>query len=460
MLLPEITLTLTALLSQFFAVMLQGKNRIVTNITILLTILTIFIILKYSYSESVLYLDYVMFTTNANIANYKAIILIFTIISMIIYRDYSVRSGEPLKFEFITLILLSTVGIFVAISAQNFLLLFCAIELTALTSYILAGFKLSEIKSSEGALKYFILGSLVSCLSLFGISFIYGFGGSLQFSDIFYKLNDNSSVNLGLVIGVVLFLSSIFFKLSSAPLHFWVPDVYEGSPIASVTYFTAASKIGAVAILLNIENLIIKNYHPISYNLIKIIALLSMIFGAFGAIRQTSLKRLMAYSTILNIGYVLIGVLLRTEDGNKAAMLYMLIYAAASIGFFTCLIMLLGKQTDKANFESIQGIAENHKAIAAAICIIMFSMIGIPPLAGFLGKYYLFYQAITQGEFLLAYFGIFTSVIAAFYYLKIIKTMYFAEKPNPTKIPISYGLLLINFVVIGFLLFGSFLISS
>ncbi|ASX27517.1 NADH:ubiquinone oxidoreductase subunit N [Rickettsia sp. MEAM1 (Bemisia tabaci)] len=460
MLLPEITLTLTALLSQFFAVILQGKNRIVANITILLTILTIFVILKYSYSESVLYLDYVMFTTNANIANYKAIILIFTIISMIIYRDYSVRSGEPLKFEFITLILLSTVGIFVAISAQNFLLLFCAMELTALTSYILAGFKLSEIKSSEGALKYFILGSLVSCLSLFGISFIYGFGGSLQFSDIFYKLNDSSSVNLGLVIGVVLFLSSIFFKLSSAPLHFWVPDVYEGSPIASVTYFTAASKIGAVAILLNIENLIIKNYHPISYNLIKIIALLSMIFGVLGAIRQTSLKRLMAYSTILNIGYVLIGVLLRTEDGNKAAMLYMLIYAAASIGFFTCLIMLLGKQTDKANFESIQGIAENHKAIAAAICIIMFSMIGIPPLAGFLGKYYLFYQAITQEEFLLAYFGIFTSVIAAFYYLKIIKTMYFAEKPNPTKIPTSYGLLLINFVVIEFLLFGSFIISS
>lgn len=460
MLLPEIILTLIALLSQFFAVTLQGKNRIVANITILLTILTIFVTLKYPYSDSVLYLNHVMFTTNANIANYKAIILIFTIISMIIYCDYSVRSSEPLKFEFITLILLSTVGIFVAISAQNFLLLFCAMELTALTSYILAGFKLSEIKSSEGALKYFILGSLVSCLSLFAISFIYGFSGSLQFSDIFYKLNDSSSVNLGLVIGVVLFLSSIFFKLSSAPLHFWAPDVYEGSPIASVTYFTAVSKIGAVAILLNIENLIIKNYHPISYNLIKIIALLSMIFGALGAIRQTSLKRLMAYSTILNIGYVLIGVLLRTEDGNKAAMLYMLIYAAASIGFFTCIIMLLGNQADKANFESIQGIAENHKAIAAAICIIMFSMIGIPPLAGFLGKYYLFYQAITQEEFLLAYFGIFTSVIAAFYYLKIIKTMYFAEKPNPTKIPISYGLLLINFVVIGFLLFGSFIISS
>ena len=208
-------------------------------------------------------------------------------------------------------------------------------ELTALTSYALAGFKLNDIKSSEGALKYFILGSLVSCLSLFGISFIYGFGGSLQFEDILYKLiNNNSGMNLGLIIGIVLFLSSIFFKLSSVPLHFWVPDVYEGSPISSVTYFTAASKIGMVIVLLNISKLIIGNYYPINYNLIKIIAILSMLFGAFGAIRQTSLKRLMAYSTILNIGYVLIGVLLHNQEGYKAALLYILIYAIRSIDFY------------------------------------------------------------------------------------------------------------------------------
>ena len=183
---------------------------------------------------------------------------------MIIYRDYSILVAEELKFEFITLILLSVVGIFVAISSRNFLLLFCGMELTALTSYALAGFKLNDMKSSEGALKYFILGSLVSCLSLFGISFIYGFGGSLQFEDILYKLNDNSGMNLGLIIGIVLFLSSIFFKLSSVPLHFWVPDVYEGSPITSVTYFTAASKIGMVIVLLNISKLIIGNYYPIN----------------------------------------------------------------------------------------------------------------------------------------------------------------------------------------------------
>lgn len=452
MLVPGITLTIIALLGQLSAVLLHGRTRIVANITILLSIFSIFYISQYS-------IQWYNIATNMNIGIATITIFIFTVISIVMYRDYTVLAGEELKFEFITLLLLSTVGIFITIQAQNFLLLFCGMELTALTSYALAGFKLNDIKSSEGALKYFILGSLVSCLSLFGISFIYGFGGSLEFSDILAKLNDHSTTNLGLVIGIVLFLSSIFFKLSAAPLHFWAPDVYEGSPVTSVTYFTGASKIGMVIILINITTLIIGDYYPINYNLIKIIAILSMIFGALGAIRQNSLKRLMAYSTILNIGYVLIGVLLRTPEGYSAAQLYMLIYAAGSVGFFGCLIMLLGKDVDKANFDSIQGIAQDHKAIALGISVIMFSMIGIPPLAGFLGKYYLFYQAINQGEFLLAYLGIFTSVIAAFYYLKVIKTMYFTEKVQIAKLSTPYGLLLINFIAVGFLLFGSFIIS-
>ncbi|WP_347938861.1 NADH-quinone oxidoreductase subunit NuoN [Rickettsia oklahomensis] len=455
LLLPEITLIIIALLGQFFAIIIPNKHRIISNIIIFLCILSLFLTFQYSSYEGVWH----SFATGINIGISQSIVLLFTIVSIIIYRDYSVLAGEKLKCEFITLILLSAIGIFVAISSQNFLLLFCGMELTALTSYTLAGFKLNDIKSSEGALKYFILGSLVSCLSLFGISFIYGFGGSLQFEDILYKLNNSSSTNLGLIIGIVLFLSSIFFKLSSVPLHFWAPDVYEGSPIASVTYFTAASKIGMVTVLLNISKFIIGDYHPINYNLIKIIAILSMLFGSFGGIRQTSLKRLMAYSTILNIGYILIGVLLHNQAGYKAALLYILIYAVGSIGFFTCLIMLLGKDADKASFKTIRGIAKNHKAIAAVISIVMFSMIGIPPLTGFFGKYYLFYQAINQEEFALAYCGIFTSVVAALYYLKVVKAMYFSKKIELLKLPTQYGLLLINYLVVGFLLLGSFIIS-
>ncbi|XVN40395.1 MAG: NADH-quinone oxidoreductase subunit NuoN [Rickettsia endosymbiont of Argas persicus] len=451
MLVPGIALTIIALLGQLSAVLLKGRIRIVTNVTILLSILSIFYISQYS-------IYWYNVATNMNLGIATIIIFIFTLIPIIMYRDYLTLSGQELKFEFITLLLLSTVGIFISTQAHNFLVLFCGMELTALSSYALAGFKLSDIKSSEGALKYFILGSLVSCLSLFGISFIYGFGGSLEFSNILVKLN-SPTPNLGLIIGTVLFLSNVLFKLSAVPLHFWAPDVYEGSPISSVSYFTGTSKIGTVIIFINISTLIIGDYYPINYNLIKIIAILSMIFGSLGAIRQTSLKRFMAYSTILNIGYVLIGVLLQTSEGKSAAQMYMLIYAAGSVGFFGCLIALLGKDADKASFESIKGTGESRKAIAAGISIIMFSMIGIPPLAGFLGKYYLFYQAINQGEFLLAYLGIFTSVIAAFYYLKVIKAMYFSDKNQVIKLPTQFGLLLINFMIVGFLLFGSFIIS-
>ncbi|AAU03995.1 NADH-quinone oxidoreductase subunit NuoN [Rickettsia typhi] len=454
LILPEITLTLIALLGQCFALMIPNKNKIIYNIVILLCIISIFLTFKYSSYEGIWH----SFATGINIGISKSIVLLFTIVSLIIYRDYSNLIGEAIKFEFITLILLSIVGIFVAISSRNFLLLFCGMELTALTSYALAGFKLDDIQSSEGALKYFILGSLVTCLSLFGISFIYGFGGSIQFEDILHQLNNNSEIKPGLIIGIVLFLSSIFFKLASSPLHFWIPDVYEGSPISSITYFTSAAKIGMVIVLFNISKLIIGNYYPINYNLIKIIAILSMLFGAFGAIQQTSLKRLMAYSTILNIGYVLIGVILPNQEGYKAALLYILIYAVVSIGFFTCLIMLFGKDVDKASFKTIQGIAETHKTIAALISIVMFSMIGIPPLTGFFGKYYLFYQAINKQEFTLAYCGIFTSVVAAFYYLKVVKAMYFSKKNSIIKLPIQYGLLLINYLVLVFLLFGSFII--
>ncbi|WP_341790493.1 NADH-quinone oxidoreductase subunit NuoN [Rickettsia endosymbiont of Polydrusus tereticollis] len=457
-LIPELTLILLALFSQFFAVIFTGKNKIIVNTTILLSIIVVFVVLKISGQEAIAFND--SFATNVVTGNYKALVLIFTILTMLIYYDYCATNEEELKNEFFTLVLLSTAGIFVAISARNFLLLFCAMELSALIAYVLAGFKLNDIRSSEGALKYFILGSLVTCLSLFGISFIYGFGGSLEFSDISYKLN-TANANIGLIVGIVLFLSSLFFKLASVPLHSWAPDVYEGSPISSVTYFATASKIGMVAVLLNVMNLIIGDYHSISVNLVKIIAVLSMIFGALGAIRQTSLKRLMAYSSILNVGYVLVGVALHSVDGDFAAMLYMLIYATGTIGFFACLIALLGSEADKATFETIKGVAANHKALAGAITVIMFSMIGIPPLAGFLGKYYLFYQAINKGEYLLAFVGIFTSVIAAYYYLKIIKTMSFVENIElvEKKIPSQYGLLLINSIVIVFLLFASFFIK-
>ncbi|WP_341750718.1 NADH-quinone oxidoreductase subunit NuoN [Candidatus Tisiphia endosymbiont of Sialis lutaria] len=455
--LPEIMLTLLALLTQLSAVLFIKKTRIITNITILLSIVLFIACVQgeaVSFSNS--------FATNSFTGVCKSCVLLFSVMTMIIYNDYCKITNEKFKTEFITLMLLSTVGIFITISARNFLLLFVAMELQALAAYVLAGFSLHNIKSSEGALKYFILGSLISCLTLFGMSFIYGFGGSLDYNNILCKLNQSAQPNIGLIIGLVLFLSGIFFKLSSAPLHIWTPDVYEGSPIPSVSYFAAATKFGNVVVLLNIMMMVVGDYKQISVDLIKITAILSMLVGAGGAIRQTSLKRLMGYSTILNIGYVLMGIALHSEQGNNAALVYMLIYAASVTGFFACLIALLGQKADTANFDDIKGLANSRKALAAEITIIMFSMIGIPPLVGFFGKYFIFYQAIVEEQFTIAFVAIGSSIIAAYYYLKIVRSMYFFEANkslHPESIPTYQGLRFVSCLVIGFLLIFSFFMS-
>ena len=278
--LPEVLLILLALLTQLAAILFNGKAKIITTVTLILSIILVFITLQISCQEAVGFNN--SFATNYITGIYKALTLIFTIMTIIIYNDYCKLTSYEFKHEFITLILLSTLGTFIVISSRNFLLLFCGMELQALTAYVLAGFSLNDIKSSESALKYFILGALISCLTLFGISFIYGFGGSLEFSNILQALNQSSHLNIGVVIGLVLFLSSIFFKLSSAPLHIWAPDVYEGSPIASVVYFATAQKIGMVALLLNIMTLVVGEYKQISVDLVKIIAILSMLIGAGG----------------------------------------------------------------------------------------------------------------------------------------------------------------------------------
>ncbi len=457
--LPEIMLTLLALMSQLSVLLFNSKIKIITNITILLSIILICVIL-YSPSAEIIAFNNSFFSNNL-IKSYKCLILFFSIITIIIYDSYCKINGELFKTEFITLILLSVVGIFVAISARNFLLLFCSMELQALIAYVLAGFSLNNIKSSEGALKYFILGALISCLTLFGLSFIYGFGGSLNYSDIFQNLNQPTQPNIGLVIGVVLFLSGILFKLSAVPLHMWTPDVYQGSPIPSVTYFAAATKIGNVIILLNIVTMVVGEYKQISVDLIQITAILSMIVGATGAIRQNSLKRLMGYSTILNIGYVLMAISLHSILGNQVAILYMVIYGLSVIGFFACLISLTGKQADLASFDDIKGLASSRKALSAGITVIIFSMIGIPPLAGFFGKYYLFYQAIIQGQFTLAIIAIATSVVAAYYYLKIIKSIYFlTADSNFVLQPIAThnGLKFVSCLVITILLLFSLIV--
>jgi NADH-quinone oxidoreductase subunit N len=450
MIIPEILLAAIAMIMQLVGVYYKDCARWVASATSVFAL------------GLVCYMLYIIpefeigfagsFAISPAISLFKVIVLGLTLMSLVIYHDLTKIAKSELKMEFVTLVLLSTLGVFISISARDLILLFCGLELQALAGYALATFNSKDSKSSEAGLKYFVLGALVSGLMLLGISFLYGYSGSMNFNDILVAIKDNLSI--GLIVGSVLLIAGILFKLSAAPLHVWTPDVYEGAPISAVTYFAVAQKVGMFVVLINIVDNMIGDYAYISTEIIKIVAILSMLVGALGAIMQASLKRLMAYSTILNIGYVLVGVCLHSQAGNYAAFVYMLIYVIGVMAFFACLVALFGEKSDVATFEDLKGIASSRKSLAGAISIIMFSMIGLPPLAGFFGKYLVFYNAILHGEIALALLGVLTSVIAAFYYLKVIKYMYFMEAKEEIKaIPTQRGLLLVTVITVAFIMF-------
>lgn len=353
------------------------------------------------------------------------VVFLLALSSVMIYLSLCKIDGLPFKMEFVSLILLSTVGVFISMVSQNLLVLFCALELQSLAGYALAAFNNKSVKSSEAGLKYFVLGALMSCLFLLGCSFLYGYTGSIDISEIGVVMGQQfkyGTVNIALIVGAVLVLSAVVFKLSGAPLHIWTPDVYEGSPIAAVSYFSTAQKLGLLVVL---SSLITKAFnHESIFYILKIVAICSMIIGSLGALMQTSIKRLMAYSSILNIGYAFIGL----STGNyQAAYIYMLIYAITAAGFFACLVALFGSKSDDITFDDLKGIASERKALSASIALFMFSFIGLPPFAGFFGKFLLFLVAIQNGEMTIAIVGALSSVVAAFYYLKIVKAMYFEQ---------------------------------
>jgi len=453
-LLPEIVLTILILVMQLYAVFDEKNIQKVVSSVIILIFGLIFYMLKEPVTEGMFGKS---FDSSVALNLVKAMMLAMTLAAIVIYRNLMIISGAQPKMEFISLMLFSTLGAFIAISARDFLLLFCALELQSLSSYALAAFNSKNLKSTESGLKYFVLGSLMSCLMLFGISFLYGFSGTIVFEGIRSALTDHA--NIALTTGMVLVLAAIFFKLSAAPMHVWTPDVYEGSPISAVTFFASSQKLGILIVLFNIIAIVPNNLTLISADLVKIVAILSMLVGALGAIKQQSLKRLMAYSTILNVGYVLIGVCLVSPAGKHAAFVYMLIYIISVIGFFACLVALFGEKADEATFDDLSNICSNRKALALGISTIMFSMIGLPPLAGFFGKYYLFFNAVEQGEIMLALIGVLTSVIAAFYYLRVVKYIYFAERKQGDElviIPTNRGLLCVSLISISFIVFFFF----
>ncbi|MBN8871403.1 MAG: NADH-quinone oxidoreductase subunit NuoN [Rhodospirillales bacterium] len=364
------------------------------------------------------------FQTDAFAAFNKLLILSGAGLVTILALDYNRKQGIS-RFEFPVLMLFSVVGMMIMASASNLMTLYLGLELQSLALYVLAAFARDELRSSEAGLKYFVLSGLASGLLLYGVSLVYGFSGTMDFHALRALLADPSHASAGLVVGIVFVLVGLAFKVSAVPFHMWTPDVYEGAPSSVTAFFATAPKVAAMSVLLRVMAVPFGSLLGAWQLLIVLVSLASMILGALAAIGQTNIKRLMAYSSIGHMGYALIGLAVGTADGIRGVLVYMLIYVFMTVGTFACIIAMRRNGQAVEKIDDLAGLGRNDPLLALLLAVFMFSLAGIPPLAGFFAKLYIFLAAVQGGLWFLAIVGVLTSVIGAFYYIRVIKVMYF-----------------------------------
>ena len=355
-------------------------------------------------------------------SSYMKILTILSGIFVLITSSKFLKIYKLFNIEYPILILCSILGMMVMISSNDLIVFYIGLELQSLSLYVLAAFNRDQIKSSEAGLKYFVLSALSSGLLLYGCSLIYGFSGTTNFDQISNAMNNDQ---YGLTFGIVFILVGLAFKISAVPFHMWAPDVYEGSPTSVTLFFAVAPKIAALTVIIRFLYVPFINVIDQWQLIIVFLSLASMIFGAVAAIGQKNLKRLIAYSSIGHMGYALAGLCVGTNQGIQSSILYISIYLVMNLGFFSCLFMLKRNNTYFENIDDLSGLSKNHPLISLSLMVVLFSLAGIPPLAGFFAKFYIFKAILDQSMYYLAIIGLLTTVIAAFYYLRIIKIMYF-----------------------------------
>jgi NADH-quinone oxidoreductase subunit N len=380
------------------------------------------------------------FVTDAFATYAKMLILAGGALSAVLALDYNREQGIA-RFEFPVLILFSTVGMMVLVSANNLMTLYMGLELQSLAVYVLAAFAREELRSSEAGLKYFVLSALASGLLLYGISLTYGFAGSMDFGKLASVLTESDSVSTGLIVGVAFVIAGLAFKLSAVPFHMWTPDVYEGAPTSVTAFMSTAPKVAPFVVLLRVMEGPFGHIGVQWQPIIILVSVGSMILGSLAAIGQNNIKRLMAYSSIGHMGYALIGLAAGTEAGVRGVLIYLLTYIVMSAGAFACIIAMRrgGKAVEK--ISDLGGLAKTDFPLAVLFAIFMFSMAGVPPMAGFAGKVYVFLAAVQGGLFTLAVIGVVTSVISCFYYIRVVKVMFFdAAEPalDPRPVNVSF----------------------
>ena len=330
------------------------------------------------------------------------------------------------RFEYPVLILLATTGMMMMISANSLIALYMGLELQSLALYVLAAINRNSARASEAGLKYFVLGALSSGMLLYGASLVYGFTGSVGFPQIATALATDGA-GVGLIFGLVFIIAGLAFKVSAVPFHMWTPDVYEGSPTPVTAFFAAAPKVAAMALLVRVMVTPFAGVVPDWQQILVFVAIASMVLGAFAAIGQSNIKRLLAYSSIGHMGYALVGLAAGTVEGVQGVVIYMMIYMIMTLGVFACVIAMRRRGNNVEEISDLAGLARTNKGLAFVLAMLMFSLAGIPPLAGFFGKYFVFLAAVKAGLYTLAIIGVVASVVGAYYYLRIVKIMYFDE---------------------------------
>ena len=420
-LLPEIFLTLSIFSILMIGVFIKNSFNLIFNLSSLIIFLTVVIILNTSNNVEKIFLE--SFTRDAFSNFFKILILISSLFVLNSSKNY-ILDKKLSKFEYPIIILISILGMFFMVSSNDIILFYLGLELQSLSLYILASIDRDNLKSSESGIKYFVLSALSSGLLLYGCSLLYGFTGSTNFDLI---ANELGKENIGAVFAMVFILVGLAFKVSAVPFHMWTPDVYEGAPTSITSYFAVVPKVAGLAVLIKFMLIPFSKILMEWQTIIIFISIASMILGAVAAIGQKSIKRLLAYSSIGHIGYSLAGVSTGVISGYESSIVYISIYVVMNLGAFSCLYLLKKDGEYKENISDLSGISKKHPILAISFLVILFSLAGIPPLGGFFAKFYVFTAVVEQKMYALAIIGLLTTVISAFYYLKIIKTIYFDD---------------------------------
>jgi len=433
--LPEIFISISLMFFLIIGVFKKNSSLLVYNLSIISLILLLALLINLSPATNISLFgsSYII----DNLSNFMKIIMVASGIFVFLTSSKYLKLTNIFKIEYPVLILSSMLGMMVMISANDLIVFYMGLELQSLALYVLASFNRENLLSSESGLKYFVLSALSSGILLYGCSLIYGFSGSTNYNLIAQNILHS---DYGFTFGIVFILVGLAFKISAVPFHMWAPDVYEGSPTSVTIFFAILPKIAALTVFIRFLYVPFINMIEEWQMIIIFLSIASMIFGAIAAIGQNNLKRLVAYSSIGHMGYALAGISTGTKEGLQSSIIYIFIYLVMNIAFFSCLFMLRRGDKYYEKIEDLSGISKNHPILALSLLLTLFSLAGIPPLAGFFAKFYIFLAVIENQMYFLALIGLLSSVIAAFYYLRIIKIMYFDKEKDKYDTDHHFGL--------------------